>query len=519
MNLAAAENRRLQLTQLAIEAGDVLLFAVRLDGRIHFVNEAVADLLGYEARVLETGRIEVLGSAFAETVLAALGSASALAGDKVRLECEAERADGSKVPLGLGLVRIESDGQPLGILIASDLSGREAAREVQQRTQEMMIRSQKMEAIGLLAGGVAHDFNNLLAIVGSGVELLELRPWLTRADRDVLASIREATDSGARLTRQLLSFSMKQAVSPRVVDLGVCVLGLVPLLESAAGNGVTLRVEPRAPSATVRIDPKQLEQAVLDLVINSRDAMPKGGELTIRTARRTIRGPVAGAIEPIPHGEYGEIEVCDTGVGMPPEVARRAFEPFFSTKALGHGTGLGLATVFGIVRQSGGFLALESEVGRGTTASLLFPFVCEERATPAEPSSSLPLGQQEVILYVEDDSELRRLTALLVAGLGYKVLAARDGREAMAIAATQPRIDLLLTDVVLPGESGFEISKRLQAARPELKVLFVSGYTDDAEMLRDVVEGKRLLLSKPFDRRALAQSLADALAGNDLPAN
>ncbi|MFN3652379.1 MAG: response regulator [Armatimonadota bacterium] len=382
-----------------------------------------------------------------------------------------------------------------------------------QRSEEQLRQAQKMEAVGLLAGGVAHDFNNLIAVITGYSELLLMRPDLSEGDRQVLEEIYHAGERAAGLTRQLLAFSRRQVLHPRVIDLNEIIPRCGKMLRRLIGEDIELAVISSAGPAHVKVDPGHIEQVLVNLVVNARDAMPQGGRITVtieRVSASRAGGPEGSA-------DWVALSVSDTGCGMDETTQRRIFEPFFSTKASGHGTGLGLPTAQGIVQQSGGRIEMESAPGAGTTFRILLP---HSALTPAAISLERSLGAlprgTETILVVEDEPRLSQLLCSTLRSAGYQVLEAASGDEALRTASGYPgKIDLLLTDVVMPGMSGREVAERLAAERPELRVAFMSGYTDDVVVRHGVAVGRAVLIQKPFTPRQLAEKLRAVL---DTPA-
>ncbi len=368
-------------------------------------------------------------------------------------------------------------------------------------------QAQKMESVGRLAGGIAHDFNNLLTAILGHAELLALDVPDDPEVRESVAQIRVAAESGSALTRQLLGFARKQVVAPQVVDVNSVVRHLPPLLRRVLSDGVELRTDLHPSAGLVRVDPAQLDQVLMNLAVNAMDAMPTGGILQLATRRiePDSRDPHYASFSP---GALVEIEVRDTGVGMSEQVQAQAFEPFFTTKAPGKGTGLGLATSYGIIVQAGGTLSLESTVGRGTLARIVLP-ATDGPVTPAPlPDAVVPTSEAgtETILVVDDDAGVRRVTAESLRRCGYAVIEADGGPSAIdASRAQDGTIDLLVTDVVMPQMSGRLLADALLRERPTLRVLFVSGYADGALAQHGIVDSGVALLEKPFDRAALAR--------------
>jgi PAS domain S-box-containing protein len=377
-------------------------------------------------------------------------------------------------------------------------------RDVTERRQleELLQQAQKMDAIGALAGGVAHDFNNALSVIICNAELTltELRP--EDPVRLALDDIRRAGERASELTRQLLAFGRRQVLQPRQVDLNLVVAGIEPVLRRVLGDGVALRVRPSPVPWTVFADRGQVEQVVMNLAVNARDAMPEGGALTIEIANLELDDAYAARHVDVRSGSYVTLAVSDTGVGMDRSIMTRIFEPYFTTKDLGRGSGLGLATVFGIVKQSGGDVRVDSEPGKGTTFRIYLPrSAAVEQADDASPRTQPQpaTGGSETILLVEDDEPVRTMTRNLLRRDGYNVLEARNGGEAFLIAESfEFPIHLLLTDVVLPMMSGRQLAQRLLAMRPDLRVLYMSGYTDNAVVHHGVLDAGVAFLEKPF---------------------
>jgi CheY-like chemotaxis protein len=370
-----------------------------------------------------------------------------------------------------------------------------------------------MEALGHFAGGMAHDFNNVLHVILGNLDLASLRVGVDHPALRHLERIRSATARAGGLIQQLLAYARRQASAPRKIDLNAVVRNLEPLLRPLLPENILLEWVLRPELGTVRADPGQIEQALVNLAVNARDAMPNGGLLRIATAHHVLDHETARVVGLTP-GEYVELAVADSGIGMTPEVRRRAFEPFFTTKKDGRGTGLGLATVFGIVKQAGGHIYAESELGQGTTFRALFPRVdgpaeVERRgAAPAEPA---PRGSETVLL-VEDEPHVRELHVTALKTFGYRVLEAPDGQEALRLALNlHEPIHILVTDVIMPRLGGHDLARRVREVRPEMRVLFASGYAHDAIAHDGVLEPGIHLLSKPFSPQALALRVRDLL--------
>ena len=484
-------------------ADGILLFDT--DGVVLDANPRAREQLGYEREELLGLRLDALHVPEERPRVRAALASLAREGTTV-IEITVRRRDGSTFPADVSASAFAAGGQDLVQAVVRDQSAR---RELEQRLQEV----QKMEALGRLAGGVAHDLNNLLTVIrGYGALLAGVVP----AEGDARAFLDEVTAAGERaaaLTHQLLSFSRRQVVRPRLVDVNAEVARLQRLLRGTLGEDVRLAVELAPALPWVSIDPAQLEQVIVNLAVNARDAMPRGGELTLTTSLAEPPGPIAAdgaGDEP-----WVRLQVRDTGVGMSAEVLGHLFEPFFTTKERGKGTGLGLASVYGAVRQSGGDIRVTSAPGAGTTFDVLLP-PARGDAAPTNDSGAHPVMARpggESVLLVEDDEAVRKLVATLLRGAGYDVVEAEDGDAALAIAGARERsFDLLLCDVVLPHKSGVEVARRLSALCPTARTLLMSGHAQDVIARQGrPVRGSRFI-AKPFGPDTLLEQVAKTLA-------
>jgi PAS domain S-box-containing protein len=490
------------------------------DGRLSYANDALARMIGYPsaAALLAAAPEEILGrfDLFDEEgrplapqqlpgqkVMETGGEAEALVQWRNRASGERRWAvvKATAIRDGQGRLRHVVD-------IFHDMTARRSL-------EEQLHQSQKMEAIGRLAGGVAHDFNNLLTIITGYGELLLAQLPEGDPSRELVWAMTNAGDRAAALTRQLLAFSRKALVEPRVLNLKDVVADTHSLLRRVIGEDINLATLSDPEVGSVKADPGQITQLLLNLAVNARDAMPTGGRLTIEIRNVHLDSSYAqGHVEARP-GPYVLLAVSDTGCGIPPDVLSRIWEPFFTTKEVGKGTGLGLAVVHGVVKQASGHVQVYSEPGRGTTFKVYLPRVWEPPSSgKSHPGVKVMPHGTETVLLVEDEDAVRALARHVLAVCGYTVLEARDGAEALRIAEQHPgQIDLLVTDVVMPQLGGREVAERLVVAHPGLKVLFLSGYTDDAVVRHGILEAEVPFIQKPYSPAVLAQKVREVLDG------
>ena len=470
------------------------------DGRILMANPALVRMLGYESED-ELLQLNMGSNVFRNpTERTRLLEERWQKMDFRLLDSEWKRKDGKIISVRLTGKPIFKNGGPADYfeVFVEDVTERLSL-------QQQLLQSQKMDAIGRLAGGVAHDFNNLLGVILGHTEILELKLAGNESLLGNLESIGQAGERAAVLTKQLLTFSRKQVTEAKIVDLNAAVKEIEKLVHRVIGEDIhlMLRLEPQLGS--IRIDPGQLDQVLMNLVVNARDAMPSGGKLVLGTANVELERTYVQQHLGVVPGYYVALVVSDTGTGMNPETMSHIFEPFFTTKEKGKGTGLGLSTVYGIVKQAGGFILPYSEPGQGTTFRIYFPNIGQAAPAPlaARPVDKLPAGT-ETVLVVEDEAALRDLTQCILEDSGYQVLVAAGVEEALDIAGrVGHKLDLLLTDVVMPGMSGNELAKRVLAIRPDLRVLYMSGYADDVLLNRGGLHAGVELVQKPFTRRTL----------------
>jgi signal transduction histidine kinase/ActR/RegA family two-component response regulator len=386
-------------------------------------------------------------------------------------------------------------------------------QEEQKQLEVRLRQAHKMEGIGRLAGGVAHDFNNLLTVIRGNSDLLLDRGMADKLELRYLQQIQKASDRAVSMTRQLLAFSRMQVLQPRVLDLNATISEMNKMIPRLIGEHIEFSFQPESNLASVLADPGQIEQVFLNLAVNARDAMPDGGKLNVQTCN-VLMGPEAASLRPpMFPGEYVLLSVSDTGHGMPPETRAHIFEPFFTTKGVGKGTGLGLATVYGIVKQSGGFIWVESALGKGTTFEIYLPR--SEKLPTREDSAKVDqvLGGNETILLVEDETAVRELASEFLKAGGYTILEAKEGAEALGIACSyEGNIDLLLTDMVMPRMSGTELAKTLWKSQSKLRVIFMTGYSEFSGKNGETISGELNVLQKPFSRTILLEKVRQALS-------
>jgi PAS domain S-box-containing protein len=405
----------------------------------------------------------------------------------------------------------DAQGQIVGLIgVARDVTD-------QKRLEEQFRQAQKMEAIGRLAGGIAHDFNNLLTVINGYGDLVFSQLEAGDPNRELLAEVLKSSERASHLTRQLLAFSRKQMLQPQVVGLNALLDELRKLMVPLIGEDIDLIFVPDRDLDLVKVDPAQFEQAIINLVVNARDAMPAGGRLLIETRNAVVEAGTVTDSRDVRPGDYVMVAVTDSGQGIDPGTRARIFEPFFTTKGPGQGTGLGLAMVYGFVKQSGGHIEVYSEPGHGTTFKVYLPRAEQGTATARAVTTVLEVPRgTETVLLVEDEAGVRNLSRFVLASNGYTVLEARGGAEALAVAETHPGgIDLLVTDVVMPGTSGRQLADALHLVRPATRVLFMSGYTDEAVLRHGVTDASPAFLQKPFSPIGLARKVREVL---DAPA-
>ena len=505
---AALRRSEARFRALIENASDVIAVLDR-DGVTQYISSALEQHVGHSAsNLLGTNVLDRIHPDDVERVRGALAEVLTAPRHTVRLEYRYAHVSGAWLTVSSVATNLLDDPAVRGIVVNS--------HDITEITElESQLRqSQKMEAVGQLAGGVAHDFNNMLTAILGFTTLLEMDLPPDSEQHAFLGQIRKAAEHSAGLTRQLLAFSRRQILRPRVVSLNSIVAGMHDMLRRLIGEHIAVSTLLSPTLGEVNVDPGQMEQVILNLAVNARDAMPKGGTLTIRTETVDV---AAGAPRPrgaaVMPGRYAVLSVSDTGVGMDPRVCERIFEPFFTTKQVGVGTGLGLSTVYGIVKQSGGYVFVESEPGEGSTFFVYIPYAGRASGDGSGEggAAQTPTGTETVLL-VEDEPAVRSLCSLVLRSAGYTVLEAENGQQALDIAqAEKGNIHLLLTDVVMPGMSGRTLSEELLSRRPGVRVLFISGYTDDSIVHHGVLNPGSTLLQKPFTPHALLCQVREVL--------
>ncbi len=487
-----------------VENANDIVFTVDPEGYCLSLNRAGREISGYVGQQGPVHLKQLVSADDAETASRHLQRV--LAGEDVPVfEIDMLQRQGTRVRMEVSVRPIYEDGRPVAAQgIARDVTAR---KELEQQLRQ----AQKMDAVGRLAAGVAHDFNNLLTIILGNCEIGARRLAPEDPLRATLHDIQTAADRAASLTGQLLAFSRRQIIQPRPVDLNEVVADIRRMITRLIGEDINVQFDPAVGLWAVHADPGQLQQVIVNLCVNARDAMPHGGRLTIETRNLTFDAAHVESGARVPAGDFVMLAVSDTGVGMDAETRERLFEPFFTTKAAGKGTGLGLATVYGIVKQGGGFVFVDSQPGAGAAFRVLLPRTSVERVEPSlETPREEPAGGHETVMLVEDENDVRELFSDFLTSQGYRVVAARSADAALDLSrglSTAPA--LLVTDIVMPGMNGRALADQLRSSYPRLKVLYVSGYTDDALIRRGVLPSGTDFLQKPFSLAALAKKLRD----------
>jgi PAS domain S-box-containing protein len=484
------------------------IYRVTKEGKVLHVNPALVRMLGYDSEqefLLLDFTTEVYRDPLARPRLV---QEYWQGKDFREVETEWKKKNGQTITVRLSGRPVVSNGtEPAYFeVFAEDITER-------RNLERQLLQSQKMDAVGRLAGGIAHDFNNLLGVILGHSEILDERLVPDARLHRSAEAIRTAAERAAGLTMQLLAFSRKQVVQPKIIDVNAALMEMEKLMRRVINEDIQMVLKLSPGLGYVKIDPGQLDQVIMNLVVNARDAMPGGGKLILQTHNVELDDPYVNQHMGSVAGNYVMFSVSDTGTGMDAETLSHIFEPFFTTKETGKGTGLGLSTVYGIVKQANGYVMPYSEPGTGTTIKIYLPRASRQAADPRSdvPLEPIPSGAETVLL-VEDESALRELTRSILEQAGYVVLEAAGGDQGFQIAnETSGNIDLLLTDVVMPGLGGKELSKRIKEVRPGLRVLYMSGYAEDVVAHRGILAHGTVLIQKPFSKRALLTRVRQAL--------
>ncbi len=492
-----------------IDSSEDAIYSKDMDGTVASWNKGAEHMYGYAPEEMIGKHVSVLAAPDRQDEIPEILRKIAQGQRIEHYESERMTKDGRKLDVSLSVSPLrDTKGDIAGAsVIARDITA-------QKKAEAQLHQSQKMEAIGRLAGGVAHDFNNILGIISACAEFLRDRAAPTAGSGQYIDNIKKATERGSSLTRQLLTFSRSSAIQPRILDLNERLRDVGKLLRPLMGEDVEILIVSKGPSAVVEADPGQLDQIVVNLAVNARDAMPRGGKFILETRSEKFEEGLAEQHQQVPPGKYVLLAVSDTGTGMDEATTARIFEPFFTTKEIGKGTGLGLATVYGIVKQSAGHIMVYSEPGHGTTFKIYLPSADHKIGLESEEEDEAvsPKRHGTTIMLVEDDEIMRGLTRQVLEEHGYTVLEADDGKTALERIQSHPDpIDLLLTDVVMKRMSGPELVEELSVSHPNLKVVFMSGYTGELIAEREVLKRGVTLLEKPFARTALLNTIHTVL--------
>jgi PAS domain S-box-containing protein len=500
-----------------LETAVTAIITIDQHGSIESINPATERLFGYSASELIGQNVNILmpepyrgeHDGYIANYLATTGTQKIIG---IGREVNGRRKDGTTFPLHLSVSEFSADGQRHFTGMIHDLSDRKRVEEALRESERRLAQLEKMEAVGQLTGGIAHDFNNLLLVISGNLELLE--PRLANDDsRTLLREAKDAAALGSKLTDQLLTFARRRHMDAQVIQLNEQVVGITDMLRRTLGEQVVLSTSLARNVWAIQADASQLHSAIVNMAVNARDAMPQGGKLVLETRNIVLDADHSDFHPELKPGEYVQLSISDTGSGMPAEVRDHVFEPFFTTKEKGRGTGLGLAMVYGFVKQSGGHVTIYSEIGLGTTFNLYFPRVDGgvPRSSPRAKEHADPQARG-TILVVEDDERVRRLTITRLKMIGYEVLEASDGPKAIDILTKDHAVDLVFTDLIMPGGmSGREVAVRARELKPGVKVLLTSGYAEELVHGEDLEREQLKVLRKPYHQADLGVAVREAL--------
>jgi PAS domain S-box-containing protein len=502
--------RALKMTKFAIDGATDAVHWIKQDGRFFYVNDAACRSLGYS-------RDELLSMSVADIDPNISPQDWADRWKNIRekrsatTQSDNRAKDGRVFPVEVSMNYLEFDGDEFCFAFVRDITDRESM-------ERQLRQSQKMDAVGQLTGGIAHDFNNLLTIIIGNLQLVE--ESLKKEEADFVKEALDGALRGAELTERLLAFSRRQLLAPEVININELVTEIESLLTRSLREDIGIVTKLAGDLWLAAIDRSQLENSIVNLSINARDAMPNGGTLTIKTDNTVLDDTYAANHDEVSSGDYVLLTISDNGIGIPKDILPHVFEPFFSTKDRGKGTGLGLSMVYGFVKQSGGHISIYSEEGQGTVVRVYLPrshSATEDTGTSSTRREGIPSGE-ETILVVEDDAAVRKIAITLLTALGYRVLEANCGAQALALIDERQDIDLLFTDMIMPGGmTGAELARQALRQNPTLKVLFTSGYTDTVILDKEMLLSSEKILSKPYLRHQLAQKVREVLDdGNSL---
>jgi PAS domain S-box-containing protein len=500
-----------------LESAVTAIVTIDERGLIESINPATERLFGYGARELVGENVKMLMPEPYHGEHDGYIANYVATGDRkiigIGREVSGRRKDGTTFPLHLSVSEFEADGRRYFTGMIHDISDRRHVEEALRESERRLAQSQKMEAVGQLTGGIAHDFNNLLLVITGNLELLE--PQLSTDDqRSLLKEAQDAVALGSKLTDQLLTFARRRHMDAHVIQPNELVVNIADMLRRALGEHITLSTSLARDAWPTRADPDQFQSAIVNMAVNSRDAMPKGGKLVIETRNIVLDADHSDYQSELQPGEYVQLSISDTGIGMEAAVRDRVFEPFFTTKEKGRGTGLGLAMVYGFVKQSGGHVTIYSEPRHGTTINLYFPRSDAGAANAIDTQQAADAGgpARETILVVEDDPRVRQLTIKRLKLIGYEVIEASDGPTALELLKREDPVDLVFTDLIMPGGlSGRDVALRARELKPGIKVLLTSGYAEELVRGDDLQRAGLKVLRKPYQQAELVAALREVL--------